>query len=57
MPTMYLGGPVVIWTPLESEPEPETGEIPYWQTAAAGYPGAVEEPAVEPETEPVSGEE
>ncbi|MFD6219261.1 hypothetical protein [Nocardia asteroides] len=53
MPTMFLGGPILVWEPLETQPEPESPDgTPYWKSAAAGYPGAADEPAPDPEPVP-----
>ncbi|MFD6392795.1 hypothetical protein [Nocardia sp. NPDC060259] len=52
MPTVFLGGPIVFWTPLESSPEPESPDgTPYWQSPESGYPGAIEQPT-DPEPDP-----
>ncbi len=57
MPTMFLGGPVLMWQPLETRPEPESPDgTPYWKSAESGYPGAITEPVPEPEPEPVPEE-
>ncbi|MEU4414446.1 hypothetical protein [Nocardia salmonicida] len=53
MPTVFLGGPVVLWTPLETSPEPENPDgTPYWQSPESGYPGAIVEQPTDPEPDP-----
>lgn len=53
MATMFLGGPVLKWEPLETRPEPESPDgTPYWKSPASGYPGAVAETPPDPGPEP-----
>lgn len=53
MPTMIIGGPILVWEPLESQPEPESPDgTPYWKSPASGYPGAIVEPPTDPEPVP-----